>query len=72
MDAFAGLDDLIGGRPANTHAPPASRQPVQKPRDPLDDLDDLLEPVQVKTFSSASSLPKPKAVDPLDELLDVL
>jgi len=53
-DAFAGLGDLLGDSGANTRYTPAPRPtPTRTGRDPLDDLDDLLEsvPAHVKTYT---------------------
>jgi len=83
-NAFAGLDDLLGGssaspshsRPNPTPAARAAPPPAASHgRDPLDDLNDLLENVpttQVKTYSSPpAAKPAARGVDPLDDLLDM-
>jgi hypothetical protein len=75
-NAFAGLEDLLGGSAAaSSHTSYRTPPPATKPgRDPLDDLNDLLENVpQVKTHTPpppptqparGAAIPKPPAVKP--------
>jgi hypothetical protein len=68
-NAFAGLDELLGGSGASSRpAPQPSRSQPPRGGGGLDDLSDLLENVPSPTHYSA---PKPQSRDPLDDLLDM-